>query len=276
MVIELTLPSSSVFAKENISNIKPEGGIYFLYSLSNELLYIGKSTNIKARVNNHIKGSSNTEEHAEEFNKVECFYIDNPLEIEIYETYLINTLHPKYNKNKIFTKVQTKHNKKRQYVNQSEPPVEKKTLIKLRKQQGLTLSEMAKTLNCSTTSVLRYLRYYDIEKETQVEKMRRELIKNLKSLDVGGYIKIGKFKESDFFGLHFYKIIEEQEIQDILRDKSIYKIGGYYVRFNSPLTNQEVVSLKVCAKCKQALNISNFHKNGNHYKSECKTCRKNN
>ncbi|MBF7155714.1 nucleotide excision repair endonuclease [Bacillus albus] len=276
MVIELTLPSSSVFAKENISNIKPEGGIYFLYSLSNELLYIGKSTNIKVRVNNHIKGSSNTEEHAEEFNKVECFYIDNPLEIEIYETYLINTLKPKYNKNKIFIETEKKRNKKREYINQSEPPVDKQTLVKLRKTQSLTLSEMAKILNCSITTVLRYLKYYNIDKETQVEKMRKELIKNLKSLNTGECFKIEKLRKTDFFGMHFYKIIEEQEIKDILKDRKIYKIGGYYFRFNSNLTDQEVLSLKICTKCKRALNLSDFHKTGNRHVSKCKICRKNN
>lgn len=64
-------------------------GLYILYEKDN-IVYIGKSENIKSRVNQHKKDKI--------FDSVQSIlFIDNA-NIDIYEPYLINKYKPKYNK----------------------------------------------------------------------------------------------------------------------------------------------------------------------------------
>jgi len=115
-VITITVPNDNLCIKcKQYDKIPPkQGGIYKIYSKKNELLYIGKSDNLRRRLKEHMEPSllsvSNTEEFKHLFHVVECIYVNCPVERDIYETYLINTLKPPLNRHKTFTYKTTKYN----------------------------------------------------------------------------------------------------------------------------------------------------------------------
>lgn len=64
-------------------------GIYLLYNNEN-IVYIGKSNNMKNRINQHKKDK--------EFNSVKCIIFKDEGLVNLYEPYLIQKYKPKYNK----------------------------------------------------------------------------------------------------------------------------------------------------------------------------------
>lgn len=68
--------------------------LYKFYNKDNELLYLGKTKNIKERFNTHRA----TQTWWDEVTKIEYAKLSSGLEMSIYELYLINLLKPKYNK----------------------------------------------------------------------------------------------------------------------------------------------------------------------------------
>lgn len=91
-------------------------GIYRFYGEDNEILYIGKAKKLRQRLRHHIECAwvSNTEDVAHNFCFVRCFFVDDPMELDIYETYLINTLKPPLNREKTFTYKHDRYNLKYQ------------------------------------------------------------------------------------------------------------------------------------------------------------------
>lgn len=77
------------------------GGVYFLYS-GDELLYIGRSINVKQRVLNHLVGSGDAipKQSVSDISHVRGFYVFDINDQEIYESYAIKTLKPRFNKAK--------------------------------------------------------------------------------------------------------------------------------------------------------------------------------
>lgn len=78
------------------------GGIYVFKSMLDEVLYVGKATSLRERIRQHIEGKTHTHEYYRQFFRVEYFVCESPLEREIYETYAINVLSPKYNVYKVY------------------------------------------------------------------------------------------------------------------------------------------------------------------------------
>jgi excinuclease UvrABC nuclease subunit len=105
-LINITIPEvDRVISKSEIQTIPPKkAGLYFMYDKDNKLLYIGKSTNLKVRVKQHVKGHEFQTAYlfAEEIEKISIVFITCPMELDIYETYLINTLKPTWNEKKTF------------------------------------------------------------------------------------------------------------------------------------------------------------------------------
>lgn len=102
-MFNIEIPSDDIMVPVKNAYLTPNvSGIYKFYSSDNELLYIGKSNDIRSRVSSHVSGSTNTEKFYLEFSYLTCIFIDNPLFLDIIETYMINTLKPKYNKSKVF------------------------------------------------------------------------------------------------------------------------------------------------------------------------------
>lgn len=95
---------STITLSNSISNeILPNGGIYKFYSFDGELMYIGKAGNLRHRLLQHISGNANTQDVKHNFYSVSCSYLDNPVDRDIYETYLINILRPPLNVEKVYT-----------------------------------------------------------------------------------------------------------------------------------------------------------------------------
>lgn len=94
--------SASQQCYESLSGIWwKRGGVYFLYS-GDELLYIGRSINVKQRVLDHLMGSGGAipKQFVSDISHVRGFYVFDINDQEIYESYAIKTLKPKFNKAK--------------------------------------------------------------------------------------------------------------------------------------------------------------------------------
>jgi excinuclease UvrABC nuclease subunit len=74
----------------------PKIGIYFLWN-KDELVYIGKTTNILFRINSHNSKSKNKKNY--EFTHFSFIITDNPFIINIAEPLYIDKFKPKYNVN---------------------------------------------------------------------------------------------------------------------------------------------------------------------------------
>jgi len=88
---------------ENFSfNHFPETfGLYFMYSESSELLYVGKSKNIRARLKQHfkqLKGERRERNLKSEVTRVDFLECFDDLPTSILELHFIKSLRPKYNR----------------------------------------------------------------------------------------------------------------------------------------------------------------------------------
>lgn len=94
---------SSIYRRcERLLNDIPEGqaGIYFLYA-NDTLLYIGRSVNLRRRVVDHmVKGDARSKGYVNNVTRVDCIFIEDICDQEIYEAYAIKTMKPIHNKAK--------------------------------------------------------------------------------------------------------------------------------------------------------------------------------
>lgn len=82
---------------------RDKGGLILFYNKSDELLFAGKARKLRQRVKKHLEDNvSPVKNHRDEINKISVIVIEDPMEREIYETYIINTLRAKYNVDKVF------------------------------------------------------------------------------------------------------------------------------------------------------------------------------
>lgn len=98
MAINITLPEFDVnVTVAQIETIPQSAGIYFFYDENDDLLYIGKTVNLRSRIIAHISSGEK-----EGLHRIKAFFVDCPMERDIYETYFINTLQPKLNTAKVW------------------------------------------------------------------------------------------------------------------------------------------------------------------------------
>ena len=77
--------------------------IYKMYNNKDELLYIGKTHNLYARMNAHFSNAIlNEQPWKQEVNKIEVIELYNQYDIDIIEIYLIGKEKPKYNSDKVY------------------------------------------------------------------------------------------------------------------------------------------------------------------------------
>ncbi|MBB4824330.1 excinuclease UvrABC nuclease subunit [Sporosarcina luteola] len=82
---------------------RDKGGIILFYNGEDELLFAGKARKLRQRVKKHLEDNvSPIKEHRNEIKKISVLLVEDPMEREIYETYIINTLRAKYNTDKVF------------------------------------------------------------------------------------------------------------------------------------------------------------------------------
>ncbi len=98
--------------KEHMRIPKDKSGIYKIYNENNEVMYIGKATYLRQRICQHMSESSSSYDVNHNFHTVRCIYVDDPFAREIYETFLINTMKPPLNWDKVFTYESQRYSKR--------------------------------------------------------------------------------------------------------------------------------------------------------------------
>ncbi|HEY4550758.1 MAG TPA: nucleotide excision repair endonuclease [Bacillus sp. (in: firmicutes)] len=115
---DLTITERKQDFKENEPEIKPiygfidfhliprdKGGIFLFYNINDELLFVGKARKLRQRIKKHFEDTvSPIKMYRDEVYRIDICYVEEPMDREIYETYLINTLQSKYNIDKVFYK----------------------------------------------------------------------------------------------------------------------------------------------------------------------------
>ncbi|MFK2824769.1 nucleotide excision repair endonuclease [Bacillus sp. B190/17] len=82
---------------------RDKGGVYMFYDIHDELMFVGKARKLRMRIRKSFEDSvSPIKMHRDDVYKIAVCYVDDPMEREIYETYIINALKAKYNIDKAF------------------------------------------------------------------------------------------------------------------------------------------------------------------------------
>jgi hypothetical protein len=82
---------------------RDKGGIFMFYNKQGELLFVGKARKLRQRIKKHFEDQvSPIKLHRNEVFKIDVCVVEDPMEREIYETYIINKLQAKYNIEKVF------------------------------------------------------------------------------------------------------------------------------------------------------------------------------
>lgn len=118
-MINITIPTPDVTifkqVSPELSNIygftdfhlitREAGGIFMFYNAKDELLFVGKARKLRPRIKKHFEDTvSPMKNHRDEVTKIEVCVVEEPLDREIYETYIINILQAKYNVEKVLFK----------------------------------------------------------------------------------------------------------------------------------------------------------------------------
>ncbi|CAM4415468.1 nucleotide excision repair endonuclease [Paenibacillus tarimensis] len=81
---------------------REKGGIFMFYNVKDELLFVGKARKLRQRIKKHFEDTvSPMKNHRDEVVKIEVAIVEDPVDREIYETYIANKLGAKYNTEKI-------------------------------------------------------------------------------------------------------------------------------------------------------------------------------
>ena len=117
LMIKITIPTPTVtITKQDhpqLSNIygftdfhlipRDKGGIFMFYNRDEELLFVGKARKLRPRIKKHFEDTvSPIKMHRDEVTRIEVCIIEDPVDREIYETYIVNELKAKYNVDKVF------------------------------------------------------------------------------------------------------------------------------------------------------------------------------
>jgi len=82
-------------------------GLYILKDKEGRVLYIGKSVNVYNRLKQHISGNRRSSLFNQDIAIINVIFVYDPFELELYETYAINTMSPLYNIDKHYKPVET-------------------------------------------------------------------------------------------------------------------------------------------------------------------------
>jgi excinuclease UvrABC nuclease subunit len=84
---------------------RDKGGFFMFYNAKNELLFVGKARKLRPRIKKHFEDTvSVIKDHRDEVTTIEVYVNEDPVEREIYETYIINKFRAKYNVEKVLYK----------------------------------------------------------------------------------------------------------------------------------------------------------------------------
>lgn len=97
-IIRLPKIKSRLFDLKDKAILPNKSGVYAFYSEEGYLIYIGKTTSFKTRMYYH-----QSESYKKFIDRIEVFEIDNVVNMDLYETYLINKWKPLLNIRKTIT-----------------------------------------------------------------------------------------------------------------------------------------------------------------------------
>ncbi|MGG4489114.1 nucleotide excision repair endonuclease [Metabacillus idriensis] len=99
-------PLSSEYGFTDYNRIpRDKGGIFMFYNINEELLFVGKARKLRQRIKKHFEDTvSPIKNNRDEVHEIAVCIVDNAVDREIYETYIINELQAKYNVDKVFYK----------------------------------------------------------------------------------------------------------------------------------------------------------------------------
>ncbi|MDQ6423612.1 nucleotide excision repair endonuclease [Paenibacillus sp. LHD-117] len=84
---------------------RDKGGFFTFFNDKDELLFVGKARKLRPRIKKHFEDSvSVMKNHRDEVVRIEVYVNENPVDREIYETYILNTHRAKYNVDKVLYK----------------------------------------------------------------------------------------------------------------------------------------------------------------------------
>lgn len=88
-----------------IGGIKGDfGGVYVFKDRFDNVLYVGKTRRFKKRLAEHLRGAGRSKLFSQHIFTVDLYKLREDYEREIYETYMIDRLSPKYNIDKVYRK----------------------------------------------------------------------------------------------------------------------------------------------------------------------------
>jgi excinuclease UvrABC nuclease subunit len=99
-------PLSSVYGFTDYNKIpRDKGGIILFYNENDDLLFVGKARKLRPRVKKHFEDTvSPIKQHRDEVYKIAVCVVEDAMDREIYETYIINKDRARYNIDKVFYK----------------------------------------------------------------------------------------------------------------------------------------------------------------------------
>ncbi|WML48769.1 nucleotide excision repair endonuclease [Neobacillus sp. PS3-34] len=84
---------------------RDKGGIILFFNANDDLMYVGKARKLRPRVKKHFEDTvSPIKSYRDDVNRIAVLVVEDPMDREIYETYIINKLQAKYNTDKVFYK----------------------------------------------------------------------------------------------------------------------------------------------------------------------------
>lgn len=103
-MIRIDMPSKYLtLSVVDYTSIQPNvGGVYVLKDRYLNVLYVGKTSQFKRRISEHLKGIGYSAAFSNWVDKIDLYRIDEEYEREIYETFMIGHLVPKYNRAKVY------------------------------------------------------------------------------------------------------------------------------------------------------------------------------
>jgi excinuclease UvrABC nuclease subunit len=101
---QVEAPISSVYGFTDYNKIpRDKGGIILFFNADDDLMFVGKARKLRPRVKKHFEDTVSTiKTHRDEVYRIAVLVVEDPMEREIYETYIINMLKAKYNVDKVF------------------------------------------------------------------------------------------------------------------------------------------------------------------------------
>lgn len=105
-MINIEIPEDvfRIVCKQNHHELPNTGAVYRFYDKEGSLIYIGRTDRLRERIHTHVfKGDIRSRAFRHHFYEVRGFFEQNPVYQDIYETVLINKLHPPCNRSKLYT-----------------------------------------------------------------------------------------------------------------------------------------------------------------------------